>query len=314
MKTGTFILCAVMVLMPRFLFAADASKTRKQWQITNEIISVTISARDAGAVCSLVYGGKEFVNDDDHGRQMQVAWIYNDMDEAYNPTEAGSCRDGTGSKTTSQLLSVQIQSNTLRTVNHPAYWRHTDMPEKHRSNTALVTRDTLAKKLTLGHDGNPNVLVFDTVVTISPELTGPPVTSLRIEAPTLYATADLSRHYLFNLASGALTSVPSRSNRKNILNTRISRVTRRNLIPILSSPDGRYSVAFYTPQAENFWAYFTWDVPGICVKVTTFFKHAVKTGQSYSYRNFVIVGDMATVKASAMQLHKRESKGITYEY
>ena len=79
-----------------------ASAAAETWRISNEVMEVAISARDAGAVCSLVYDGQEFVNDHDHGRQLQVAWFYNDLDEAYNPTEAGAAKDGVGPRSTGQ--------------------------------------------------------------------------------------------------------------------------------------------------------------------------------------------------------------------
>lgn len=307
-----YLMVTAALLMPLATLGA-ADEAGECWRITNEVLSVTCSARDAGAVCSLVYDGKEFVNDYDHGRQMQVAWIYNDQDEAYNPTEAGSGDDGTGTRSTSQLVSAQATGGTLLTVSHPAYWRHPG-PGEDRKNTTLVTRDTLTKKITLGHNGDPHVMIFDTVLAISPELTGPPIKSLRIEAPTLYTGFDLSGHYLFDLTSGELTAVLSRAKHKDSMNERIYRVTRRELIPILSSSDGRHAVAFYTPQATNFWSYYTWDVPSdnprsACMKVTTFFLHPAEAGRSYAYRNFVIVGDLATVKASARKL--RDQPGNT---
>jgi hypothetical protein len=292
-------------------FAASAAKLSPQtWRVTNGTLAVTASARDAGAVCSLVYDGQEFVNDHDHGRQLQVAWFYDDHGEAYNPTEAGADKDGVGARSTSQLVSVQANGNTLRTVNHPAHWRHTSLPEKHRKNTALVSKDALTKKITLSYNGDPHVLVFDTTVAISPELTGPPMNSMRIEAPTLYSNPHLSRHHLFDLASGELREVPSRARNYDQMNEVIRHVTRHEVVPILSSRDGRHAVAFFTPQRENFWAYFTHDVPSkdptnACGKMTAFFKHAAAAGQSYSYRTFIIVGNLATVQASVHRLYTR---------
>jgi hypothetical protein len=304
MKHAITLLTALL-LLPLAATNAD-DRAKGLWRITNEVVAVTASARDAGAVCSLVYDGKEFVNDYDHGRQLQVAWIYNDQDEAYNPTEAGSGDDGTGPHSTSQLLSAQVAGGTLLTVSHPAYWKHPG-PGKNGKNTALVTKDTLTKKITLGYNGDPHVMIFDTTLAISPELTGPPITALRIEAPTLYTGFDLSGHYLFDLTSGELTAVPSRAKHKDSMNERIYRVTRRELIPILSSSDGRHAVAFYTPQATNFWSYYTWDVPSdnpvsACMKITAFFQHAAEVGRTYEYRTFIIVGDLATVKACARRL------------
>jgi hypothetical protein len=303
-RAATFVLGALLFAS---LAASAAEPSQQTWRISNAVMVVSISARDAGAVCSLVYDGQEFVNDHDHGRQLQVAWFYNDLDEAYNPTEAGADKDGVGPRSTSQLVSVQANGNILQTVNHPAHWRHTSLPEKHRKNTALVSKDKLTKKLTLGYNGDPHVLVFDTTVAISPELTGPPMNSIRIEAPTLYSHPHLSRHQLFDLASVELKEVPSRAKHYDQLNEVIRQVTRHDVVPILSSRDGRHVVAFFTPQREQFWSYYTWDSPSkdptnACGKMTAFFKHAAAAGQSYSYRTFIVVGNITAVQTSLRKL------------
>jgi hypothetical protein len=77
----TLTLFTVLLLAPMAAFAAELSQ--QLWRITNGTLAVTVSERGAGAVCSQVFDGQEFVNDRDHGRQLQVAWLYNDLDEAY---------------------------------------------------------------------------------------------------------------------------------------------------------------------------------------------------------------------------------------
>lgn len=75
-----------LLLAPLVVSAAKAPQ--QTWRITNDTLAVTVSARDAGAACSLVHDGQEFVNDHDHGRQLQVAWFYDDHGEAYDPANA----------------------------------------------------------------------------------------------------------------------------------------------------------------------------------------------------------------------------------
>ncbi len=310
---STLLTALLLTPLAGLVDSGTPETTAETWTVSNTVMRVTVSARDAGAVCSLVYDGLEFVNDHDHGRQLQVAWINNDLDEAYNPTEAGADSDGGGPRSSSQLLSVNVEGATLQTQCHPAYWRNLSVPERHRKNTALVTKDLLTKRLTLGHRGDPHVLVFDTTVAISSDFTGPPISSVRIESPTLYSNPKLAWHCLFDPTSGELKDVSSHATMKNQMNEVIRRVTRHDLIPVLSTHDQRQAVAFFTPQRENFWAYYTHDVPSddptnACGKITAFFKHPVATGQSYSYRTFIIVGDLATVKASARRLLNRQSE------
>ena len=306
----TLILPAVLLLAP--LAASAAEPTPQTRQITNGTITVTVSTRNAGAVCSLVYDGQEFVNDHDHGRQLQAAWFYDDHGEAYNPTEAGSDSDGGGPTSTSRLLALNVTGNTLQTQSHPAFWRNLSVPERHRKNTVDVTKDKLTKKLTLGYGGDPHVLVFDSMVAISADLTGPGMESIRMEAPTLYSHAGLNRHFLLDLASGDLSEHALRAHMKNQMNEVIRNVKRHDLIPILGTADGRHAIALFTPRRPDFWAYYTHHVPSdnpshACGKMTAFFKHAAAPGQSHAYRTFVIVGDLDTVKASARRLHARTS-------
>lgn len=304
-----FITALLFTLWP----SSAADPSQQTWKIANGTFAVTVSARDAGAVCSLIYAGQEFVNDHDHGRQLQVAWAYDDLDEQYNPTEAGADADGKGPRSSSQLIVVKADGNTLETRSHPAFWRNLSVPEPHRKNSSAVTKDTLSKKLTLGFNGDHHVLVFDTTVAISPELTGPPMHSLRIEAPTLYSPPSFSRHSRFDLVSGEWQEVAANARNKNVMNEVIARVTRHDSVPILSTQDGRHAIAFFTPQREHFWAYYTWAVPSedpshACGKMAAFFKHAAAPGQTFSYRTFVVVGDLATVKASLKKLHQAHAK------
>jgi hypothetical protein len=79
---------------------------------------------------------------------------------------------------------------------------------------------------------------------------------MRIEAPTLYSNPMLSRHYLLDTAPAELKEVASHATKPNQLNEVIQRVVRHDLIPVLSTPDGRHAVALFSPKQENFWAYY----------------------------------------------------------
>jgi hypothetical protein len=91
------------------------------------------------------------------------------------------------------------------------------------------------------------------------------------------------------------------------MNTQIHHAADRLKVPIMSSPDGRHAVAFYTPRAEGFWAYYTWVVPSddptnACTKMTAFFKHPAQAGQVHDYRTFLVAGELADVQASLRAL------------
>ena len=277
------------------------------YTIFNSVIKIGISNRNAGAVCSMVFDGVEFVNDHDHGRQMQVAWIYNGMGEEYNPTEAGADYDQMGQTSTSQLLSVKIDKNTIKTVSHPAFWFF--YGQGNHQNTSAVSKDSLIKVLTLGYEGDPNVIVFDTEITLSPEITGPIMNALRIEAPTVYSSSKLTKHNTFDLDNGQIAFVPSNSQKNDVMNRRIGPISKRNLVPVMSSTDGKFALAVYTQQQTNFWGYYTWEVPSedtlnACTKITSFFKHAAEVQKTYKYKSFVVCGSFEIVKNSLLRLKK----------
>src|SRR4051812_49676889 len=82
-------------------------------------IVITTTSRLAGAIHSLTWGGKEFIDSADHGRQLQSA---SNLDcgerfipEVFNPTEAGSRADGAGPLSSSRLLRLRAKGNELST-------------------------------------------------------------------------------------------------------------------------------------------------------------------------------------------------------
>jgi len=290
-----FLVCASLTTG----FASELKDTR----ISNSVMSVTSCVRDAGAICSIVYNGLELVNDIDHGRQLQIAWIYNDLDELYNPTESGSNRDFVKRTTTSKLLSINQNSNTLSSVSHPAYWLH----PKTGGNSTLVTNDLLYKNITLGWQGDPNIIVVDVTIVSSPVLTGPPISTIRVEAPTIYATGTLTDHFLFDTRTAALTKSTVKPQHKNKLNTTLRQLDNHKKVPILSTTDGKHAVGMYTDQREGFWSYITWGVPSddpenATNKATVFFKHPAQAGKTYTYRSYLAIGSLQTVQKSLMKL------------
>src|SRR5581483_5078164 len=91
-------------------------------------IVVTTTDRLAGAVHSLTWGGKEFIDSHDHGRQLQSAASFDRAApgefwaECFNPTEAGSRADGTGPTSSSRLLRLAADGPELRTTTRMAFW------------------------------------------------------------------------------------------------------------------------------------------------------------------------------------------------
>ena len=94
---------------------------------TSEIV-ITTTERLAGAIHSLKWAGKEFIDSHDHGRQLQSAASLDRASgkefwaECFNPTEAGSRADGAGNKSSSKLLRLQADGSELKTTIQMAFW------------------------------------------------------------------------------------------------------------------------------------------------------------------------------------------------
>jgi hypothetical protein len=86
-------------------------------------VMVTATARSAGAIESLQWGGVEFLDSNDHGRDLQSAISFDDLGECDNPTEAGSSKDGNRPQTTSSRMHRGVVvENVLATSSQMAYW------------------------------------------------------------------------------------------------------------------------------------------------------------------------------------------------
>ena len=134
---------------------------------TNEsAIVITTTRRLAGAIDSLQWHGREFINSTDHGRQLQSAGFFDNTPEAnaetFNPTEAGSRDDGAGTDSTSPLLELVASGNHLRTRTQMAFW----LAPGERSggqlarNTNTLSNYVLTKDVTIGFERWPQALDY----------------------------------------------------------------------------------------------------------------------------------------------------------
>jgi hypothetical protein len=119
-------------------------------------IVITTTSRLAGAIHSLTWGGREFIDSYDHGRQLQSASnldvegkLFN---ECFNPTEAGCERDMAGPTSTSRLLHLTAGGRELVTVTQMAFWlRPGQTSGGHPAlNTTALSNHLLQKHVRIG--------------------------------------------------------------------------------------------------------------------------------------------------------------------
>ena len=170
-------------------------------------IVLTTTARLAGAIHSLTFNGMEFVDSTDHGRQLQSAASFDNSPaanaETFNPTEAGSRRDGAGPRSTSKLLELRSAGHELFTRSQMAFW----LAPGERSegqlarNTNTLSAHLLTKRVRLGHDRFPQMLDYHATFTVP---AGEPHRTAQFEALTGYLPAAFERFWQFNVATKKL--------------------------------------------------------------------------------------------------------------
>jgi alpha-tubulin suppressor-like RCC1 family protein len=137
-------------------------------------ISVSTSNQFGGAVSSIKWNNKEYINDWDHGRQLQVNMQFFNRYCCYNPYEAGSFEDAKGPTSTSKVLSLNASGNRLETTTQMCWnfreFNYNPVAADSCGDSALwlpVTPYTsplsnyrIHKTITIGFAGIPNVIEY----------------------------------------------------------------------------------------------------------------------------------------------------------
>ncbi len=156
---------------PRPGVNGDASIRGK---IGSSEIVITTTDRLAGAIDSLKWDGKEFINSTDHGRQLQSAASFDCgvakefWAECFNPTEAGSRRDGAGAKSSSRLLSIRADGPELRTTTQMAFWLAPGEESSGRPalNDKVLSDHVVSKRVRIGYKEFANVIEYEVTFTV----------------------------------------------------------------------------------------------------------------------------------------------------
>ncbi len=265
-------------------------------------IVVTTTSRLAGAVHSLKWKGKEFIDSHDHGRQLQSASNFDAggsfHPETFNPTEAGSRNDGVGSVSTSRLLRLTSSGNSLTTTNRMAFWiaPRQFSGENPAKNKTLLSRHILKKNIQIGHRDYSNVLPYDVTFTVPP---GENHRYAQFEVLTGYMPVEFSKFWKFVPESGKLAS--------------LSDGPGEQPVPVvLSTPNGSHAMACIPRESPS----ANFEGPGYgrfsfienlnkTTKWNIVYRLRNKKGippANYSFRLFVVVGDLKTVRSTLVQL------------
>lgn len=205
-------------------------------------IVVTTTARLAGAVHSVTWGGREFIDSADHGRQLQSAAAFdcgkpNFHAECYNPTEAGSRRDGAGAKSSSQLLELTAAKTVLETTTRMAFWLNPGEKSVGRpaKNDGPLSAYLVSKKVTVGVGEWPHAIDYRVTFTVPP---GEAHTYAQFEALTGYMPPAFSEFFTLDVATGklaALTDGPG----------------EQAMPVVFSTKDGKHAMGVWSPDQPS---------------------------------------------------------------
>ncbi|MFZ0546251.1 MAG: hypothetical protein WAM60_12475 [Candidatus Promineifilaceae bacterium] len=273
--------------------------------VDGDPLQIRVSDRFGGAVDSLTWRGKEFINTWDHGRQISYAWSLNNYGECLNPTEPGSAADYQSPTSTSELLSVcKSADNTLTTTTQLAYWLAPGESGFCESGAATAVNDDLLsdqqlqKTIQIGYEGLDNVILFDAQITNPTDYD-----FMQAEIPTGYLTRDFTSHYFFNPQTGQLTSPETEP-----LTEPWSYNSYGPYPPIIATPDGQYAMGAYYPGPKRvtYYGIYSYDSPfpdDQTNKWHIVIQEDPYPAGTYEYRSFAIVGTLETVQEAMTALY-----------
>lgn len=175
---------------------------------TSEIV-ITTTDRLAGAIHSLQWNDKEFIDSHDHGRQLQSAASFDCAlgkdfwAERFNPTEAGSRADGTGGKSSSKLLSLSADGPELRSTTQMAFWLAPGEKSSGRAalNDKVLSEHLVSKHARIGYKKLAHVIEYEVTFTVPK---GERHTYAQFEALTAYMPSEFAKFWKFSPGVGKL--------------------------------------------------------------------------------------------------------------
>jgi alpha-tubulin suppressor-like RCC1 family protein len=210
--------------------------------VFGDTLTIRTSNAFAGAISSLRWRNKEFVNIWDHGREFTTAFSAFNRFECYNAYETGSLADGQGPTSSAKLLSLSASGNTLDTNCQMCWYTHSHdaTPGDHCGDPANwlpcpqyngpLSNYLIHKNVKIGYAGMPNVIEYLTDLWI-------PEVARKGELQTVVAVLP---YEFANLRSYDVVS-------KTYRNVR-GIGGEDDSVKVLATGDGAYALGYYSPE------------------------------------------------------------------
>lgn len=284
-------------------------------------LTVSTSSQFAGSVSSIKLGSREFINNWDHGRQLQGNFQFFNRFECYNPYEAGSFLDGNKHTSTSRLLSLSAAGNRLETNVRMAWYldvRDSTNPLDYCGDpnqwlpappyTGPLSTYEMHKVVTIGYAGLPNVIEYLS------DLYVPEHIQKGINNITAVLPFDFSSVLSYDVVAKEYRNI-------RLLSGEDDR------IKVAATPDGSYAMAFYSPELlgpfGGLSGYTNWwrsvppdpfyrnpndpsqlDYEFACMHIGSINRYNVFDGPGQTHdRSYIVVGSLEQVKTTLGALH-----------
>lgn len=265
-------------------------------------IVITTTNRLAGAIHSLTWNGKEFIDSFDHGRQLQSAANFDSgqpfVPEVFNPTEAGSRRDGIGPTSSSKLLSLRASGAELEAATQMAFWLTPgEASNGHPArNKTILSNHLLHRHIRIGYRHLPHVIEYRVAFTVPP---GEKHTYAQFEALTGYMPPEFSRFWHWDAAGRQLKPLSDGPG-------------EQSAPVVLATANGSHAMGVFSPDqpspgfATVGYGRFRFRAERVNKWNCVFRLHratGIAAGR-YHYRLFVPVGSLADVEHNLRQLQQ----------
>ena len=269
----------------------------------NSTVTIKASSRYAGAIFSLVWNGKEFINSADHGRLLQTASsFYSNLGswntECYNPTEGGSHNNANSTCTDSRLLDISNTNNELYSKTQMAFYAAPGVNMGTNScptpmNT-VVTSSHVMEKWVSFEPNIPNAIKYKVKFYIPSNEAY--LGMGQFEVITGYLNSEFNTIFQYNQTS------------QTLIQTNILADGEYNKPVVISTANGQYSMGIYSPEIPKteIWGqgYGQFQFPTDGTYKWNFVRRIlnVQANSTYTFNGFVCFGTLENVRYALSQL------------
>jgi alpha-tubulin suppressor-like RCC1 family protein len=282
-------------------------------------VTLKTSSQYGGAINSMVWNGKEFVNNFDHGRQFSVNASFFNRYECYNPYETGTRADGDGPTSSSKVLSLNASGNTLESGTQMSFYLNTREPREGfgdecgnpaeyfwqvPSYTGPLSNYVFHKTVTIGFAGIQNVIEYRGTLSI------PEVVYKGVVQMTTLLPWEFNNLFAYDLASQDYRSMRVHGGEDDS-------------VKVLATADGSYAMGHYTPELLQPYGNgraggYGWglvppdpvnfpDPNFACASMTAGYRFDSAAPGDFNHRSYFVIGNLEQVRTGLAALHSHFS-------